>query len=114
MIISIIVLIWIFPKIRRWQERSLNNLADAVIIFEVISLPTFLLLTIIEASNIDLSSNLIRSDMLIIVEFIQAFLSVTMFVPRLLSTYSGFILCWKLIRNRNQGGPYSTRATWRP
>ena len=44
----------------------------------------------------------------IVVAFLRGCVNVAMFVPRLLSTYSGAVLFWKLITNRNQNGPYST------
>lgn len=101
-ILSVFVSILIFSKIRKQLERSLNNLADAVIIFELISFPALLLF---------LNENFhTTSSQFNIIDLLYSFLFSSVIALRLLSTCSGAILCWKLIRNRNQGGPYSIRA----
>ena len=106
-IISIVICILVYPRIRRWQVRSLNNYADAIIAFEFLALPAFLILVSLPEDIPVLTSD---SDSGIIINFLLGCALVSVLVLRLLSTYSGAVLFWKLIANRNQGGPYSRRA----
>lgn len=100
-ILSVLLSIMIFSKIKNRLERSLSNLADVIILFELISFPALMLLL----SDVHVNHNPFN-----FMDLLYSFVFASMIALRLLSTYSGAILCWKLIKDRNQGGPYSIRS----
>lgn len=112
MISAIFAFILIYPLIRDWQKRSLNNLAHTIMAFEIFSIVLVFLANLVDERILqvlfgDLSP---ENEMDIIHVFLQRFFIVILFMPRFLSLYSGGLLCWKLIKNHNEGGPYGQFA----